>query len=69
MRGRITHFKDEKSYGFIQAEDYSVDVVFMHLSDCRYSDPKPGDHVEFAEGEIRDGRVRAEDVRLIQRLR
>jgi CspA family cold shock protein len=64
MRGTVMWFNKDKGYGFIQREDGRGDV-FVHVSALKgLTDLRQGQTVEFDLGRDRQGRPRAENVRI-----
>jgi cold shock CspA family protein len=66
MRGRISNWITDKGHGFITRDD-GRDDMFCHVSAVQYAHPGIGDVVSLEEGELRQGRLRAEAVTLNQR--
>jgi uncharacterized membrane protein YsdA (DUF1294 family)/cold shock CspA family protein len=63
-RGTIVTWNDEKGFGFIAPEAGGAQV-FVHITALpRGRRPLPGTAVQYVEGAGKDGRPRAEDVRL-----
>jgi cold shock CspA family protein len=69
MRGRVTSFFDDRTYGFITPLLGAAHSVFFNLAEAEadYSRPRRGDLVEFEPGPVHHDRVRALSVRLLQR--
>lgn len=55
----------ERRYGFIKVDGAPVDLFFHRGSLVDDADPVIGDRVSFHVGEIRNGRPRAEQVRIL----
>jgi cold shock CspA family protein len=68
MRGRVTAFNSDRGFGFVDRGDGSRNS-FFHITAAQYLGPAVGDVVEFEEGELRQGRIRAEAVRLVERAK
>jgi hypothetical protein len=68
MRGRVSSFDRVKRCGFIVPEQIGRgDAASFRLAESMYAGPTPGDVVQYSEGPFRNGRIRAERVRLIER--
>lgn len=64
--GALKVWKADKGYGFLTPDDNAPDI-FIHISAFQKADikqPAVGMRVDYREGEGRNGRVQAIDVRL-----
>ncbi|WP_255991119.1 DUF1294 domain-containing protein [Chitinolyticbacter albus] len=64
--GRLTHWKDDKGYGFI-TPTRSNDQVFAHIHDFRRGQPRPSElmRVNYTTGLDAQNRPRAVDIELV----
>ena len=63
-QGRLVEWFDEKGYGFIQPNDTSKDLVFLHIKDFARQGPRPivGCALEYTVLLDGEGRFRAQQV-------
>lgn len=63
MRGRVTDWKDDRGFGFIEPEE-GGERVFFHISGVTRGTPRPsiGSAVSFDFGRSADGKLRAINV-------
>ena len=64
MTGTVKFFNESKGYGFITNDDTGRDT-FVHVSTLKGAELTEGDKVEYVEGEGRDGRPVALQVKVI----
>lgn len=66
MHGKIKWFNGDKGFGYIHTEN--SEDHFFHITKVNGSEiPKPGDTVRFESLTTKDGRLRAENVVIIQK--
>lgn len=65
MTGTVKFFNESKGYGFITNDNTGKDT-FVHASVLNGMELSEGDKVEYVEGEGRDGKLVASEVRLLR---